>query len=187
MGFVALLSREQAACKECYSHKNLHDQVQVCAESCAGAEKSLHLRKGQHWAITSFYLALSITGKLFRPDVIVVYTGFIKRSSSGRDHGRWSGNVIDRGLEFSCVLGEHLRADVSSLPFPAPVVGRDPGEGWNKTEPGIRPLQVPERIHEGSIFQITIHVEQEYRMLKPLHRGVGKDAKKRCNAYTASQ
>src|SRR5207302_11268723 len=27
VGFVALLFREQAACKKCYSHENLHDQI----------------------------------------------------------------------------------------------------------------------------------------------------------------
>src|ERR1700758_1195559 len=142
---------------------------------------------GRSGAPPSLPLVLSVACKLFCPDVIVIYTGFMKRSLRRGDHCWWPGNVIDRDVELTYVGREEFPADVSSLSFPPKVSFDNAREGRNKAEPWICLLQLPECIHKRGVFQVTVCVEQKYWMVKPLHGSVGKNAKKRGYPDPASQ
>src|SRR6266404_2483065 len=114
----------------------------------------------------------SVASKLFRPDIIFIYPDFIKRSACRLYHHRWPRDVIDRAAQVAYVRGEHFRADVSSLSLPSPVILGDAREGRNKPEPRISPLQLPECIHERSICQVAVRVEQKDRMTESLRCSV---------------
>src|SRR5438132_7631153 len=129
----------------------------------------------------------SIAGKLFRPDIIFIYPDFIKRLACRLYHHRWPRDVIDRAAQVAYVRGEHFRADVSCLSLPSPVILGDAREGRNKPEPGISPLQLPECIHERSIFQVAVRVEQKDRMTKSLRCSVRKDTEEWRDPDSAGQ
>src|SRR5438876_11201223 len=81
-------------------------------------------------------------------------------------------DVTDRASLVPYVRGEHFRADVSCPSLPSPVILGDAREGRNKSVPGITPVQLPECIHERSIFQVAVRVEKKDRMTESLRCSV---------------
>jgi hypothetical protein len=51
--FAHLDHQETGSRDEGYSPAELHNQVQVCAEYRAGIQKTLHVRKRQHWVVST--------------------------------------------------------------------------------------------------------------------------------------
>src|SRR6266480_648550 len=68
------------------------------------------------------------------------------------------------------LFNQHLRPVLLDLQYP--VILGDAREGRNKPEPRISPLQLPECIHERSIFQVAVRVEQKDRMTESLRCSV---------------
>ena len=130
VSFVAFVFRETSPSDQRCSHDELHDEVEICPESCAGAEKALHGRHIQHrWSSTApADFRFSIAGKLFRPNIVFIYPHLSKRAARRRDHRWWPSYVIDRAPYDSYLCEKHFRADVSSLPCPSSVIVRDAGE-----------------------------------------------------------
>ena len=48
VSFVAFLFCEMSPCDQSCSHDELHDEVEICPEGCASAEKALHWKEIKH-------------------------------------------------------------------------------------------------------------------------------------------
>src|ERR1700675_4226087 len=99
--------------------------------------------------LRSYIYELSISRKLFRPNIVFINSELTERLTR-RCHHHWrTSYVIDWTSHNSDLCKKHLRTDVSGFPLPTCTIVATARERRNKPESWIDALQLPKRVNEG--------------------------------------
>ena len=118
---VPLLFREKHASDQSCSHDELHDEVEICREWGASAQKSLYRKKRVTMGFHSYGRSIMLVArKLFCPNVVFIHSGIDEHSARRCNHSRRPGNVKDRTAQVAYVFGKHLRSNMANFTLPSP-------------------------------------------------------------------
>lgn len=119
---------------------------------------------------------LSVTRKVLSVDVFFIDRELNQELVYHFNHAWGSGNVIDRVSQVTYVFGKHLGADVAGCPLPSTMAGGNASKRWKKVKVLIRHFQIPQSLHKGSVFDVSISIKEKDRRVNFVDRGGGKHA-----------
>ena len=124
----------------------------------------------------------SITCKILCTNVFFTDSELNQGLLSPCHHAWRSGNVINRILQITDVVREHLCVDGTGCPLPSALAWRDAGKRWNKVKVSGYLFAIAQSVHKRGIFDGSIRIKKKDRWVMFFYRYGGKHTQK--GSYT---